>query len=357
MYCSECGALALANERRCHVCGTDFIYAVNMDTPHFEAEPAHSVSDSKINKMGYYNFIVWTQLPCTLLVIIMIAFSLITGMSVGGVQFSTGLKSFDYTYAAIYMTTYLPFAIYLEYGMLSFRKNLGGVFAAFTGFQLLVEGIIHAALYYAYGIHPNSKILIVMDVLRVALWTVLAVLYLKSRKGAFKQLRKEKELRKETGKKNMIIYNLLAWTVYPILIITSIVMLVSYVVYYIRYDEKKMIEELSMNYQYIYIQAGLIFFELAALIWIFIKLFNKKIKYVTMIIANIICAVAEADKVLYDLKFYEDYAKDLLKADSIYIILGCVFLILASFGSVYVATRKKELIGGKKVYRQVWYAG
>lgn len=355
MYCSECGALALENERRCHVCGTDFIYAVNMDAHHYEVEPSHSVSDPKINKMGYYNFIVWTQLPCTFLMIIIITVLLTTGVSIGGIGFSTGLKSFDYTYAAIYATTYLPFAVYLEYGMLSFRKNLGGIFAAFTGLQLLIEGIICAALYYAYGIHPDSKMLIVMGILRVVIWTVLALLYLKSRKGAFKQLRAKKNVRKDTGKKNMIIYNLLSWTFYPILIITYIVMLIMYIVYYIRYNENEMIEEFSMNYQYIYIQLGLIFFELAALIWIFLKLINKKIKSVTMIIANIICAVVEADKVLYDLKFYEDSVKDLLKANSIYIILGCVFLILASLGGVYVARRKNEIREGKKVYRKIWY--
>ncbi len=356
MYCSECGAYALINERRCRVCKADFIYAdIKHDSPVIEAKPSHSVSDFKINKMGYYNFLVWTQLPCTMLTIIMIATMLITGLSIGDIRFSTGLKSFDYTYAAIYITTYLPFAIYLEYGMLRFKNNLGTVFIVFTGFQLLIQGIISAALYYAYGVYPDVKMLIIMDIFRIVIWTILAAAYLKSRKGVFSQLRADKEVWHNADKKNMVIYNLLTWSFYPVLIATYMVMLVMYVYYCIKYSEKEMIEELSMNTRYIFVQLSLILIELTALVWIFIKLINKRIKLITMIIANIICALVEAGRVLFDLRFYEDSAKELLKADSIYIILTCVFLILASLGGVYVARRENEIKGGKKVYRKIWY--
>lgn len=355
-YCSECGGEVLINERKCSHCGNDFIYAENITvSPVFEVKPEHSVSDFKINKMGYYNFIVWTQLPCTILSIIMIAVLLVTGASIDGISFSTGFKSFDYTYAAIYVTTYLPFAIYLEYGMLKFKDNLGMIFFIFTGFQLMVQGIITAALHYAYGVYPDIKMLIIIDIFRVIIWTLLAAFYLKSRKGVFNQLKADNKSRHNAGN-NMVIYNLLAWTLYPVLIATYIIMFAMYVYYYIKYSEKEMIEELSMNVQYIYVQLGIILVEMAALAWIFIKLINKRIKLATMIIANVICALAEAGRVIYDLRFYEDPAKALLKANSIYIILTCVFLILASLGGVYVARRKDEIREGKKVYRKVWYA-
>lgn len=353
MYCRECGALEPDNSRRCHICGTDFVYAVDMDKPVIEEEPPHSVKDPKTDRMGYYNFLVWGQLPVTIIAILMMTLMFATGANLGGYVFSTGEKSFDYAYAAIYAATYLPFAIYLEYSLLNFRKNAGKFFAIFTISQMIVEGIISAALYFAYNIRPDFMKILVMDVARLIFWTILAVLYLRSRKGVFEQLSEKKSNRKKQGK-NMVGYNLAAWTFYPIMILINVVLLVSYGVNYITHSEAQLIEECSMEYKYVYVQAGFIAAKLVVLAWIFVKVMKKNVGTKTVLIANLLCAALESGTCLYDLRYYDNPAKEIIEMNMPVIVGVVLFLIMAVVGSIYVSKRKNELVYDKKAYRHVW---